>query len=400
MAPAAGVVIVAAGEGKRLKAGMPKAWVPLAGKPLFLHSLETFHALHWVKRIVLVVSRAHVSRAARLLASYGFSKVVRVVAGGKRRQDSVALGARALPRAGLSVILVHDNARPFVDSEVALGVARAALRHGGALAALPVSDTPKRAGAGGCVAATLSRSGLWLAQTPQAVRADLVPGWLEALAGGHVTDDVQPLEEGGVRVRLVPGSGRTTKVTFREDLSIVRALAGAEVRAGFGFDTHRLVPRRKLILGGVRVPFSRGLDGHSDADLVCHALTDALLGSLAKGDMGTRFGVRRRETRGASSVRLLASVAAEYAALGWRVAGADVTLLAQAPRLGRYRGKIRASLARALGIGPDQVSLKATTGKGMGSVGRGESMASFALVVLRRPAEVQVPRNRKRLAFL
>lgn len=392
--PHSGVILVAAGEGRRFGGRIPKAWVPLAGKPLFLHSLETFHDLAWVRRIVLVMHPRRLAAGRRMVKVLGFDKVSAIVPGGKRRQDSVAIGAKALGVRGIRVVLVHDIARPMVDGGVAGKVARATVENGAALAAIPVMDTVKKSGPKDLVVSTLPRSGLWLAQTPQGIRADLVPAWRRALLTADTTDDVQLLEESGGKIKLVMGSARMAKVTLREDLDIAAALMGSEVRAGFGFDVHRLVRGRPLVLAGMRISFGRGLEGHSDADIVSHALTDSLLGAAAAGDMGTRFGIRKRATAHARSLDLLAGTAEELMARGWRVVNADVTLLAQAPRLNPYRSRMIANLARALRVSADEVSLKGTTAKGMGLAGRSEAMACFALTVLRRPfSKAEDPRS-------
>jgi 2-C-methyl-D-erythritol 4-phosphate cytidylyltransferase/2-C-methyl-D-erythritol 2,4-cyclodiphosphate synthase len=229
----------------------------------------------------------------------------------------------------------------------------------------------------------MRRAGVWQAQTPQGVRGDLVPRWLAALDGADVTDDVEPLEAQGAAVRLVPGSRRMFKITVPEDLALAeRLIAPRDVRAGFGYDLHRLVPGRPLVLAGVRIPFARGLEGHSDADLICHALTDALLGATGGGDIGVRFGVQRNATRNLRSVVFLETVVREAAARGWTVRHADVTLLAQAPKIGPWRGRMIATLAGALGVTGTRVSVKATTAKRTGEIGRGEAMACFALVTV------------------
>lgn len=385
------VVLVAAGAGTRLGARVPKAWVPLAGRPMFLHPLAALHDLPWVTRIALVVEPSWMARARA--ATRGFRKV-RVVAGGRRRQDSVANGVRAVRTGRRELVLVHDAARPLVDPAVAERVARATQREGAALAAMPAPDTLKRAGGEGRVAATVSRAGIWQAQTPQGIRGDLVPAWLAALSGPDVTDDVAPLEAAGRPVALVPGSSRMFKVTYPGDLAVAERLVprqdvraarrpgDAGLRAGFGYDLHRLVPGRPLVLAGVRIPFPKGLEGHSDADLICHALTDALLGATGGGDIGARFGVQRKATRNLRSVVFLETVVREAAARGFLVRNADVTLLAQAPKIGPYRARMVATLARALGISADRVSVKATTAKKTGEIGRGEAMACFALVTV------------------
>jgi len=380
----ADLVLLAAGKGTRLGGEIPKPWVPLAGRPLLVHSLDVFHALSWIKRIVLVVDKAYLARAKKLVKEAGYGKAVRIVAGGQRRQDSVANGVRALGRSLSSVVLVHDSARPFVDARIAWDVANGARRHGAALAAVPGADTIKRAGPRELSAGTVPRAGLWLAQTPQAVRSALVPAWLKELSGRDVTDDVQVLEDGGIRVKLVRGSRRMFKITDAGDLEMARAIAsaGTETRAGFGFDLHRLVKGRPLILGGVKFPFPKGLDGHSDADIVCHSLCDAIMGASGLGDMGARFGVRRVETRGQSSCKFLSETADAVRQAGWQVRMADATLMLQEPRIAPRRDLMRRRIAGALGITPDRVSVKATTAKHSGPVGAGEAMACFALVTL------------------
>ena len=380
----ADLVLLAAGKGTRLGGDIPKPWVALAGRPLLQHSLSLFHSLPWIKRIVLVVDRVYIGRAKTLVRESGLGKVVRVAAGGIRRQDSVANGVRALGRSLAPVVLVHDSARPFPDAHIALAVAREALRHGASLAAMPASDTVKRAGARELSAGTVPRAGLWLAQTPQGIQSKLVPTWLKELSGKDVTDDVQVLEDGGVRVKLVRGTRRSFKVTDADDLAMARAYAGAgvETRAGFGFDLHRLVRGRPLILGGVRFPFPRGLEGHSDADIVCHSLCDAVMGASGLGDMGARFGVRREEMRGQSGLAFLSSTAADARRAGWEVRMADATLMIQEPRIAPRRELMRRRIAGALGVSLDRVSVKATTAKHTGPIGEGEAMACFAIVTL------------------
>lgn len=380
----ADLVLLAAGKGTRLGGEIPKPWISLAGRPLLTHSLSLFHSLPWIRRIVLVVDRAYLGVAKKLAKELGFRKVLRVVAGGKRRQDSVANGVRALGRSLSQVVMIHDSARPFPDAEIALNVAREALINGAALSAVPGSDTIKRAGARELSAGTVSRAGLWLAQTPQAVRSKLVPAWLKELSGRDVTDDVQVLEDSGTRVKLVRGSRRMFKVTDAGDLEMARAIAtaGVETRAGFGFDLHKLVAGRPLILGGVRFPFPKGLEGHSDADIVCHSLCDAVMGASGLGDMGARFGVRRKQTRGMSSLKFLSLTADAARHRGWTVRMADATLMIQEPRIAPRRELMRQKLAVALGTSVDRVSVKATTAKHSGPIGAGEAMACFALVTL------------------
>lgn len=373
----AGLVLVAAGKGVRLGSGVPKTWLPVAGKPLLLHSLERFHDESWIRKIALVVERSWTGPAKVLARQY--RKVV-VVAGGNRRQDSVANGARALRLGRTEVCLIHDAARPIADAGLAERVASAAKRHGAAIAAVPVADTLKRSGPDGLIATTVSRANLWQAQTPQAVRGDLLKSWLGLLDGADVTDDVQPLEAEGIRAKLVPASRLNLKVTWPEDVVAAEKLMAGETRSGIGVDVHRLVAKRPLILGGVRIPFFKGPDGHSDADLVCHALTDALLGATGGGDIGKRFGVAKPSTKNMRSTEFLRTVVAEAHGRGWRPVNADVTVILQAPKLGSYREKMRASLAGILGLSVDRVSVKATTAKRLGAIGSGDAIGCVAIL--------------------
>ncbi len=379
--PRSRLVLVAAGKGERLKAKIPKAWIAVAGKPLLMHSLERFHAEPWIDRIALVVERAWVGRARAFVKAKRLKKVV-VVAGGERRQDSVANGARALTLGRSQVCLVHDAARPVADADLARRVAVAAKRDGASVAAVPVADTLKRSGPNGLIATTVSRLGLWQAQTPQAVRGDLVSRWLELLDATDVTDDVQPLEASGLRVKLVPASRTNLKVTWPEDVIVAEKLMAGETRSGIGVDLHRLEEGRPLILGGVRIPFHKGPDGHSDADLVCHALTDALLGATGGGDIGKRFGVAKPSTKNLRSTEFLRITVAEARSRGWRPVNADVTVILQAPKLGAYREKMRTSLAGILGLSLGRVSVKATTAKKTGAIGEGAAIGCVAIVAV------------------
>ncbi|HTN53910.1 MAG TPA: 2-C-methyl-D-erythritol 2,4-cyclodiphosphate synthase, partial [Anaeromyxobacter sp.] len=285
------------------------------------------------------------------------------------------------------VVLVHDAARPFASAGLAARVAAAAARDGAALAALPVTDTVKRAGPGEAprVAETLDRRALWLAQTPQGFRRELLLRAFEA-AGAEasaVTDECALVERLGAPVTLVPGEAGNFKITGPDDLARAQALVEAPVAMGVGYDTHRFAAGRRLVLGGVEFE-GDGLLGHSDADVCAHAIGDAILGAAGLGDLGRHFPDTDPRWKGASSLALLREIAGKAAARGWRVGNCDVTLAARRPKIAPRAEEMRARLAEALGISPGQVNVKATTGEGMGFVGREEGIAAHAVALLVR----------------
>jgi 2-C-methyl-D-erythritol 4-phosphate cytidylyltransferase / 2-C-methyl-D-erythritol 2,4-cyclodiphosphate synthase len=332
---------------------------------------------------VLVVPAGEEPRAAQALA--GLGKPGRAVAGGPARADSVRNGLAAL--SGCGVVLIHDAARPFATPALVARVGEAAARDGAALAALPVTDTVKRAGPGQPprVAATLDRRELWLAQTPQGFRRDLLLRAYQA-AGAEAsaaTDECALVERVGATVTLVPGEPGNFKITSPEDVARARALTEAPMASGVAYDCHRFVPGRKLILGGVEFE-GDGLLGHSDADVCAHAIGDAILGAAGLGDLGRHFPDTDPQWKGVSSLRLLREIAAKAAAAGWRVGNADVTLAARRPRIAPRAAEMQARLAEALGVSPFQVNVKATTGEGLGFVGRGEGIAAHAVALLVR----------------
>jgi 2-C-methyl-D-erythritol 2,4-cyclodiphosphate synthase len=287
------------------------------------------------------------------------------------------------------VVLVHDGVRPFLSPSLVHAVAAAAAQDGSATAAIPVAETIK-SGQRGWVVSTLDRSGLYSIQTPQAFRRTLLEeAHREAERQGfRGTDDAALVERLGYPVRLVPGSPHNLKVTIPEDLALAEAMlrrsgasAGA-ARVGVGFDAHRFAGGRPLILGGVEVPAPRGLLGHSDADVVVHAVMDALLGAAGCGDIGQHFPPDDPAFEGVRSLALLAQVRDLLATRGWRAAHVDVVVIAEAPRLSPYVPPMRAAMAGALGVSEGQVNVKATTVDGMGALGREEGIAAQAVVTL------------------
>jgi 2-C-methyl-D-erythritol 2,4-cyclodiphosphate synthase/2-C-methyl-D-erythritol 4-phosphate cytidylyltransferase len=335
------------------------------------------------------------------------SKPVRIVTGGDRRQDSVAL-ALAVTSDEAELIVVHDASRPFVTADVITRTIDAARESGAALAALPARDTVKLVDAelepsgrmaatrAAVVRSTVARHSVFLAQTPQVFRRQVLRDAFARGDSAEMTDDAGLVERTGHPVRVVEGDPFNIKITVPEDLVVAEAIArvresemfgpgGASVttcRVGHGYDLHRLIEGRPLVLAGVRIPFDRGLLGHSDADAICHAVTDAVLGAAAAGDIGRYFPDSDPRFEGASSIDLLRLAAGIVRTHGCRIVNVDVTLIAERPTVGPHAQAMCANLADALGITPDRVSVKAKTNEGVDAVGRGEAMAAHAVALI------------------
>jgi len=345
-----------------------------------------------IEAITVVARAGEESRIASLCHEWGVGKLHRVVTGGAARSDSVRLGLSALP-AGVEVVAIHDAARPFVTPDTVARAVELAARQGAAVPAVPIIDTVKLSEAGERVERTLPRHALWAVQTPQTFQTGLIRrAHAEAQRlGAALTDDASAVELLGEPVYLFPGDPENLKITTPLDFEIAEAIArrrdGAEVpplRTGIGYDAHRIDPTRPLILGGVRIDSPFGLLGHSDADVLTHAIMDALLGAVGAGDIGAHFPDSDPAYRGACSLDLLRRVTDLVAKRGYMVSSIDAVVVAQAPRLAPFVGAMRVALAEALGVGEDCVSVKATTTEGMGFEGRGEGISAQAVANVRR----------------
>ncbi len=378
-------ILAAAGRGQRFGSGENKVFASLAGKPLLYWSLL---ALERSPSIASVVVATGEEDLARVREEARFRKVATVCLGGAERSDTVRSGLRALPHSATHVA-VHDAARPLARPELIDRVVAAALEHGAALPALLVVDTLKRSTDGQATLQTVDRAGLFAVQTPQVFRRD----WLEAAyaaaekTGFAGTDDAAYVERLGYAVRLVAGDRDNLKVTLPEDLPRAEELllARAATRTGFGYDVHRLVEGRPLVLGGVAIPHPRGLEGHSDADVLLHAVMDALLGAACLGDIGLHFPNTEPRWKDASSLALLSRVRDLLAAAGFFPLHVDATLIAEAPKIRPHADRMRAAIAGALGIDLDAVNVKATTNERLGCLGREEGMAAQAVATVRGP---------------
>lgn len=377
-------MIVAAGRGSRMGEGPRKQFRLLAGRPVLVHTLDVFEWSAVIRGVVLVAPPGEEDRVrGEIVARHGYRKVHAVVGGGAERQDSVWAGLRALP--ACEVVLIHDAVRPFVEDSLLAALTAAALRHGAAAPAVVPKDTVREAGAGDRAGATLAREALRLMQTPQAFRYDLIMAAHRRARETGFTgpDDTSLVERMGRPVVLVEGDYRNIKLTTPEDFLFARAQMGVPpVRTGLGYDVHRLVPGRELILGGVRVPFERGLLGHSDADVLTHAVIDALLGAAGRGDIGRHFPDADPAYAGVSSLDLLARVGAGLERRSFQIQNIDAVIMAEAPRLAPYLPRMQANIARVLNLSPEQVNLKATTTEGLGFTGTGAGMAAQAAVLL------------------
>lgn len=326
-----------------------------------------------------MVAADDVERALRLIENGPARLTEKVVIGGEDRCASVWQGLSQM-EAGTDVVLIHDAARPFISQRLIDACLQAIAHHGAAVVARPIADTLKRADSTGAVAATVARNEIWGAQTPQGFRADLlINAYQRAIAEGWpATDDAAIVERAGHRVQLVEGEAMNFKITHPEDFALAERLLAGTPRTGFGYDVHRLVPDRALILGGVTIPYSLGLLGHSDADVLTHAIMDALLGAAALGDIGQHFPDSDARYRGISSIALLREVAVKLELAGYRPLQVDATLAAQAPKVAPFISAMRTCVADALALTIDQVSIKATTTEGLGFVGSGDGMAAYA----------------------
>lgn len=382
-----GAVIVAAGNSTRMGGGRSKTLADLGGKPVVRRSLERLAANRRIAEITVVCREEDIAEMQRAVSGIGVP--VTVVAGGQERQDSVRRGVEALS-SDTEYIIIHDGARPMVTADVIEHVCEDALKYGAATAAVRSKDTCKLGD--GFVEKTPPREKLFAVQTPQAFKKDMYMYALSRAedAGKSYTDDCQLIESVGGRVWLTEGDYRNIKITTPEDMLTVRAFIENEegrsksMRIGYGYDVHTLVEGRKLILGGVDIPFEKGLLGHSDADVLTHAIADALLGAAALGDIGKLFPDTDPRYKGADSLRLLSEVCRVLAENGCSICNIDCTLVAQRPKIAPYIQQMRENLAAACSIEVDRISVKATTEEGLGFTGSGEGMSASAVCLIEK----------------
>lgn len=381
------VIIVAAGSASRM-GGINKQLAMLCGIPVVIRSALQFEACESVGEVLIIAQADDIAEIAELCRTYNITKLTYVVPGGDTRMQSVRNG---LPFCGKTAyIAIHDGARPLVSPSQIEQVIADARTHGAAALCVPVKDTVKLADEHGFIAATPDRSRLFAAQTPQVFRRDLYLSAVDAAErdGVSPTDDCQLIERLGGPVFLTPADYRNLKITTPEDLQLAGALLGDKggipMRIGHGYDVHKLVAGRKLILGGVSIAHETGLLGHSDADVLLHAIMDALLGACGLGDIGRHFPDTDERYRGADSVALLQEVAALLKREDYTVGNVDATIVAQAPKLAAYIPQMRRNTANALSLPESNVNIKATTEEALGFTGRREGIAAHAVCVIVR----------------
>lgn len=378
-------LVVAAGRSQRFGGGRPKQYARLAGRPLLRYSLEALSCHPKVARVVAVIhpdDRPLYDEAASGLA------LAAPVAGGASRQESVRLGLESFAATAPARVLIHDAARPFLPASVIDRVIAALERAPGAIAALPLADSLKRAKDDRSIAGIVPRDGLWRAQTPQGFRFAEILAAHRAAQGAELTDDAAVAERAGLTVALVEGAIEAVKVTEPADLAWAESwlAASRETRVGQGYDVHRFAPGEAVMLCGIRVPHSASLAGHSDADVGLHALTDAILGALGLGDIGQHFPPSEARWRGADSALFVTHARDLAAERGGSILHVDVTLVCEAPKVAPYRAAMIARIAELLGIAAERVSVKATTTEGLGFAGRREGIAASAVATLALPA--------------
>lgn len=397
--PPCGAIIAGGGIGTRMAADRPKQLLLLAGEPVLVRTCRALLDVEALQEIVVVTPAQYLEECRQLCASFLSQEHMARLAftpGGVTRQDSVQAGLACLSPA-LSLVLVHDAARPLVEAAVLRRCLQAAAEHGAAIAALPVTDTLKNVDAtSGQICATIDRSCLWQAQTPQAAHRCLLQNAYNLAQANSFqgTDEASLLEHAGITVQVVEGSQRNLKITRPEDLLLAEALLykyGAAtnrtskhkaMKIGHGFDAHRLVSGRKLILGGVEIDYHLGLDGYSDADVVSHAFTDAILGALGLGDIGRHFPDSDPQHKGANSLVLLEQVWLLAEQHGLRLGNADITIVCQQPKLMLHLAHMQHNLAQCCRTDEERINIKATTTEKMGYTGRGEGIAAHAVILL------------------
>jgi 2-C-methyl-D-erythritol 4-phosphate cytidylyltransferase/2-C-methyl-D-erythritol 2,4-cyclodiphosphate synthase len=404
-------IIAAGGQGRRLGGAQPKQLLSVGGRPILERTLTAFLEHPAIDALIVALPQELVDDPPPYLhpaALHGAGKPVRLVAGGGRRQDSVA-NAFGAADAASDIIVIHDAARPFASADLITRTITAAAESGAALAALASRDTVKRtqnptavvSGVSRTVIETLPRETIYLAQTPQAFRRDVLAQAIAAAVRAPLdaTDEATLVERAGQAVRLVEGEATNIKITTAEDLPIAEAIARAALsseregvsraapartgRAGTGYDLHRLVEGRPLVVGGVTIPSPAGALGHSDADVVCHAATDAILGAACLGDIGRHFPDTDPRWQDVSSLDLLTRAVALVAGQGFEIGNLDVTVVLETPKIKDHVDAMRAAVAGAIGVDVARVSIKGKTNEGVDAIGRGEAIAAHAVVLIR-----------------
>ncbi len=380
------VIIVAAGKSRRM-GGINKQFLTLCGVPVLEHSIRTFSQRADVSEIVTVTSAESLEEVKVIADKYKTIKPITVVQGGATRQESVECGVRALHQ-NSELVAIHDGARPLIDSDSISRVFDMASQTGCATVGVPVKDTIKKV-ADGVIVSTPQRSELYITQTPQVFNLSLYKEAMEKAKreGKDYTDDCQLVENCGRKVSMVVGDYRNIKITTPEDVEVARAFTKqkeTDMRIGHGYDVHKFAPNRKLILGGVEVKSELGLLGHSDADVLAHAVMDAILGATGQGDIGKHFPDTDERFKGADSMKLMAHVIDIIDGLGYAVHNIDATVVAQVPKLAPYIDQMVQNIADVCKVDKNFVNVKATTEEGLGFTGRKEGISAHCVCIIKQ----------------
>ena len=366
-------VILACG-GKSTRMGQNKLLVPICAKPCILRSCEAFDKIDEVRRIIVAAPKELWREYSEILSP--LRTPVTFVDAGATRQESVMNGVE---EAKEEIIMIHDGARPLISRRTILDSIADTIKYGSSVVCVPCKDTIRYDD--GCKAYSPDRKSLYAVQTPQSFSRRLYL-YAAHMADSDYTDDAQLLDSAGFKPHITIGEYANIKLTTPEDIIMANSLSGSGIRIGHGYDVHRLVEGRRLVLGGVEINYQRGLLGHSDADVLTHALMDSLLGAAALGDIGKLFPDNDPEYEGANSIRLLERVAKLLAEKGYSILNCDITVIAQAPKLSPHIGSMRQRLSAAMGIPVERVSVKATTEEGLGFTGQKEGIAAHAVSLI------------------
>jgi len=394
----AAVVIPAAGSGIRMKSLLPKQFIEIRGIPILVRTILCFLTTKSIHTVAVALPAELRLTAETMLHDHlmpdQLAKLI-VVNGGQTRQDSVLAGLNALP-IETEVVLVHDGARPFVSREIIERCLELAADKGAVIAAIPVGDTIKEVTPSETISRTVDRRKLWQAQTPQAARLDLLRKAYDHAGrdGFQGTDEASLLEHAEIPVSVAMGSEHNIKITRPDDLLLAEGLTREHgtMKIGHGFDAHKLTTGRQLILGGVSIPFEFGLQGHSDADVLTHALIDALLGAMGEGDIGRHFPDNDSRYKDISSLKLLDEVIKMIVGKKFSIGNADITVICQQPKLAPFIEQMQNNIASACLLEPASINIKATTTEMMGYIGRGEGIAAHAVVLLEpAPTNISAP---------
>lgn len=384
-------IVLAAGKSTRMGSKINKPYILLGNKPVIYYSLNAFEKNKLIDSVVVVVKKGEQKRCGKIARQFKFKKVKAIIIGGAKRQDSVYNALKHINSSKPDMVVVHDAARPFIEDSMITEIIKEAKKKGAAITAIPLADTIRTK------EKTLDRKGIWIVQTPQAFLGTLLfkaynKAYKDSFLG---TDDASVMEKMGHSISIVKGSSLNIKITTKEDLKLANALGTvpegglSPFLVGIGYDIHPLVINRKLILGGIGIPYEKGLSGHSDGDCLTHAIMDAVLGACGLGDIGKLFGRAKPKYKNISSIILFKKVMEIIAKKKFSINNIDVVVLCESPSLKNYKKAMQLKLAKVMKIPKSNVNIKATSAKGIGEIGANEAISAIAIVSLWQKKELE-----------